>query len=54
MDQHTYSFPKVTPVDPDELREGIRAARRDFPVERADEPKRPRNAIRSLLRPAKG
>ncbi|MGE4426003.1 MAG: hypothetical protein AB7G37_06090 [Solirubrobacteraceae bacterium] len=28
MDQHTYSFPKVTPADPDELRERLRVARR--------------------------
>lgn len=28
MDQHTYSFPKVTPVDARELREDLRAARR--------------------------
>ncbi|WP_320671461.1 hypothetical protein [Patulibacter defluvii] len=28
MDQHTYSFPKVTPVDAQELREDLRAARR--------------------------
>ncbi len=54
MDQHTYSFPKVTPVDPDELRAGIRAARRDVPAEPEDEAKRPRHAIRSLLRPVKG
>lgn len=28
MNQHTYSFPKVTPVDPDELREDLRLSRR--------------------------
>ena len=29
MNQHTYSFPKVTPVDAEELREGIRTSRRE-------------------------
>jgi len=28
MEQHTYSFPKVTPCDPRELREDLRASRR--------------------------
>lgn len=27
-DQNTYSFPKVSPADPHELRESLRAARR--------------------------
>ncbi|WP_157260957.1 hypothetical protein [Patulibacter minatonensis] len=27
-DQHTYSFPKVSPADPHELRESLRAVRR--------------------------
>lgn len=29
MDQNTYSFPKVTPADPQELRESLRANRRE-------------------------
>ncbi|MEV4422164.1 hypothetical protein AB0L40_19615 [Patulibacter sp. NPDC049589] len=29
MDQHTYSFPKVSPADPHELRESLRATRRE-------------------------
>ena len=32
MNQHTYSFPKVTPVDADQLREDLRAARRQAAV----------------------
>lgn len=38
MNQHTYSFPKVSPADPDELREALRATRlamvADQPVDR--------------------
>jgi hypothetical protein len=29
MEQHTYSFPKVSPADPHELRETLRASRRE-------------------------
>jgi hypothetical protein len=29
MEQHTYSFPKVSPADPHELRESLRATRRE-------------------------
>lgn len=29
MDQNTYSFPKVSPADPHELRESLRALRRE-------------------------
>lgn len=29
MDQNTYSFPKVSPADPHELRESLRAIRRE-------------------------
>lgn len=29
MDQNTYSFPKVSPADPHELRESLRASRRE-------------------------
>jgi hypothetical protein len=29
MDQNTYSFPKVSPADPHELRESLRARRRE-------------------------
>lgn len=29
MDQNTYSFPKVSPADPHELRESLRAVRRE-------------------------
>jgi hypothetical protein len=29
MDQNTYSFPKVSPADPRELRESLRAVRRE-------------------------
>ncbi|MGX6449496.1 hypothetical protein ACVU7I_15735 [Patulibacter sp. S7RM1-6] len=39
MDQHTYSFPKVTPADPHELRENVRASRRES-ADRADERRR--------------
>ncbi len=47
MNQHTYSFPKVTPVDPDELREGLRASRRDLPTNE-DEAPRTRSFLRAL------
>lgn len=48
MDQHTYSFPKVSPADPHELRETLRALRRAASDEAArdrpsDEGRRPRN-----------
>ena len=52
MNQNTYSFPKVTPVDPEELREDLRASRRDQQTDREDAPR-----VRSFLRaprPAKG
>lgn len=52
MNQNTYSFPKVTPVDPEELREDLRASRRDLSTDREDAPR-----VRSFLRaprPAKG
>jgi hypothetical protein len=29
MDQNTYNFPKVSPADPHELRESLRAVRRE-------------------------
>lgn len=29
MNQNTYSFPKVSPADPHELRESLRARRRE-------------------------
>ncbi|WP_210492382.1 hypothetical protein [Patulibacter sp. SYSU D01012] len=34
MDQNTYSFPKVTPADPQELRETLRANRRETTADR--------------------
>lgn len=52
MNQNTYSFPKVTPVDPEELREDLRASRRDLPTDREDAPR-----VRSFFRaprPTKG
>ncbi len=52
MNQNTYSFPKVTPVDPEKLREDLRASRRDLPTDRDAAPR-----LRSFLRaprPAKG
>lgn len=55
MNQHTYSFPKVTPVDPEELREDLEdlhASRRDAST---DTPNASR--VRSFLRaprPSKG
>lgn len=45
MEQHTYSFPKVSPADPHELRESLRATRREAAGDqaearrRADEPR---------------
>lgn len=47
MNQHTYSFPKVTPVDPEELREDLRSSRRDQPAN-ADETRRGRSFLRAL------
>ena len=47
MEQHTYSFPKVTPCDPRELREVLRAARRDSVAS-----ERQREADRAQRRPA--
>jgi hypothetical protein len=35
MDQNTYSFPKVSPADPHELRESLRAVRREASAEAA-------------------
>jgi hypothetical protein len=35
MNQHTYSFPKVTPADPRELRESLRAIRREAAADEA-------------------
>lgn len=51
MDQNTYSFPKVSPADPHELRESLRARRREAgtPAEngaREDEDRRRRRAAR--------
>jgi hypothetical protein len=50
MDQHTYSFPKVSPADPHELREALRATRREAAAtarpdtsERAGDDRRPRD-----------
>lgn len=53
MNQNTYSFPKVTPVDPEELREDLRASRRDPQADR-DEAPRVRSFLRRAPRPAKG
>lgn len=36
MDQRTYSFPKVSPADPHELRESLRAMRREAGDRQAD------------------
>ncbi|MDX8150875.1 hypothetical protein SK069_04660 [Patulibacter brassicae] len=47
MEQHTYSFPKVTPCDPRELREDLRAARRESVAS-----ERQREADRAQRRPA--
>ncbi|MBF6619650.1 MAG: hypothetical protein ITG02_05405 [Patulibacter sp.] len=47
MNQHTYSFPKVTPVDPEELREGIRSSRRDLTTT-PDETVRTTSLLRAL------
>lgn len=40
MDQHTYSFPKVSPADPHELRETLRATRRENAAGAADKDRR--------------
>lgn len=37
MNQHTYSFPKVTPVDADQLREDLKTARRRAAVAESDD-----------------
>lgn len=53
MNQNTYSFPKVTPVDPEELREDLRASRRDLPTDRSEDAPRVRSFLRRAPRPAK-
>jgi hypothetical protein len=45
MNQHTYSFPKVTPVDARELREELRASRRQAAAS-GDRDERPREDAR--------